>query len=430
MSERKDATSQSESSGYTRAITRRASPRWSPARSVIAAGILGALFSLGHSSGAAAQPVTISPGRDDFRAVYAKADDIAEGRRLAEITCSGCHGANGISNSPGVPHLAGQRPVYLYQELKDYQSGARGVSAMNNAVRFLSDDALVKVAAYYASLDPPVSSAGPAATRPDPIEAGKAAAAGCAGCHGEIGVSKTPGMPNLVGLDPRYLVSAMKAYKSDQRRHDLMKTLLAAVSDADLNNIALYYALQKPARAATPAPGDPAAGRAAAAACAGCHGEQGVSAQPATPSLAGQDAQYFVAAMKAYKGGSRSDEVMKGMVASLNDAAVRDMAAYYANLQPQPPNVRKPLSTAEWVQRCDRCHGVNGNSTDPRMAALAGQRVDYLEAVLQAYRTGARKSPQMAAMSDVLAESDVANLAAYYASQRARAFVYVLVPSR
>ena len=81
-------------------------------------------------------------------------------------------------------------------------------------------------------------------------------------------------MPSLVGLDPKYLVAAMKAYKSGQRKHDLMKTLLAAVSDADMNNIALYYALQKPARAQTPAAGNQAAGKTAAAACAGCHGER------------------------------------------------------------------------------------------------------------------------------------------------------------
>jgi cytochrome c553 len=56
--------------------------------------------------------------------------------------------------------------------------------------------------------------------------------------------------------------------------------------------------------------------------------------------------------------------------------------------------------------------------------------VDYLQTVLHAYRTGARKSPQMAAMSDVLTEEDVENLADYYANQTARAFVYVVVPSK
>lgn len=92
--------------------------------------------------------------------------------------------------------------------------------------------------------------------------------------------------------------------------------------------------------------------------------------------------------------------------------------------------MRKPPTTAEWAQRCDRCHGVDGNSTDPRLPALAAQRVDYLENVLHAYRTGERKSPQMAAMSDLLTEADVENLAAYYARQKARAVVYVILPTK
>ena len=71
---------------------------------------------------------------DDLRAVYANAEDIAEGKRLAEASCVGCHGANGISTSAGVPNLAGQHPAYLYMELRVSQAGGPGESAMNNAV--------------------------------------------------------------------------------------------------------------------------------------------------------------------------------------------------------------------------------------------------------------------------------------------------------
>jgi cytochrome c553 len=106
------------------------------------------------------------------------------------------------------------------------------------------------------------------------------------------------------------------------------------------------------------------------------------------------------------------------------------MAAYYAGQQPQAPKVVKPLTTAEWVQRCDRCHGVNGNSTDPRTPALAAQRVDYLEKVLLAYQSGARKSPQMAAMSGVLSEEDISGLAGYYARQKPRAVIFVPLPAK
>jgi cytochrome c553 len=406
-----------------------------PVSMLVALALAAASTMLGYAPSAAAQLAAVKPvAGDDLRAAYANAADVAEGKRVADASCAGCHGANGISSIKDVPHLAGQRPGYLYLELRAYQSGARGDSTMGAIVKNLNDNALVKAAAYYASLDPaqPSSTSGARTAPPqvDAAQAGKAAAAACAGCHGDAGVSKMPGTPSLVGLDPKYLVAAMKAYKGGQRKNDVMKAMISAVADADLGNIALYYALQKPDRAAAPAGGDQAAGKAAAAACAGCHGDKGVSGNPAIPSLAGQDAQYVAAALRSYKDGTRSDETMKGIAASVDETAAKNLAAFYVNQQPQPTNVRKPLSTVEWAQRCDRCHGVNGNSTDPRLPALAAQRVEYLERVLHAYRTGDRKSPQMAAMSEGLTEADVGNLAAYYARQKARTVVYIALPAK
>ena len=308
---------------------------------------------------------------------------------------------------------------------------------MTGAVKFLSDDALVKVAAYYGTLDPARPAAAPkpaakgkTAAQTDPVLAGKAAAESCGGCHGDNGVSKTPGSPSLAGLDPKYLVAAINAYKIGQRKDDTMKALVAGLSDADISNLALFYALQKPARAGTPAAGDAKAGKAAAGACAGCHGDTGVASDPANPSLAGQDAQYLATATQAYKDGTRKDETMKGMVAALDDAAIKNIAAFYAAQQPQAPKVRKPLSLAELTERCDRCHGINGNSIDPLVPAIAAQRADWLEPVLNAYRTGARKSAAMAAMSSVLSESEVKELAAHYSRQSARAVTFIALPRK
>ena len=401
---------------------------------VVALVLAAAITSIVYSPSPAAQPATIKPGSgDDLRPVYAGAAEVAEGRRVAEATCASCHGKSGVSRAKGMPNIAGQRPAYLYNELLAYKQGVRKDPGMVGAVKFLSDDALVKVAAYYASLDPAQPDAGrDAKTAPakDPLAAGKAAASGCAGCHGEIGISKTPGMPSLVGLDPKYLVAAMTAYKNGQRKDDIMKTLMAAFSEADMKNVALFYALQKPARAQTPASGKQEAGKAAAAACAGCHGDQGISGSPATPSLAGQDAQYFASAIQAYKDGSRKEETMKGLAASLDEKTTKDLAAYYAAQQPQPPKVAKPLTTAELAQRCDRCHGVNGNSTDPRHPALAAQRADYLVKALRDYQRGIHKSSAMGAMSSTLNDTDIENLAAHYARQKARAVTYVMVPAK
>ncbi len=97
----------------------------------------------------------------DMRAVVASPSDVAEGRKVAQASCAQCHGMDGFSTGKNVPHIAGQRPGYLYAEMRVYQAGGRPDKSMVDAVKFLSDDALVKVAAYYGSLEPapPVSAA-------------------------------------------------------------------------------------------------------------------------------------------------------------------------------------------------------------------------------------------------------------------------------
>ena len=383
------------------------------------------------ANGVAAQSAGAKPAGRDLRAAQATVQDIMEGKRVS-ATCARCHGGNGISTTKGVPHLAGQRPAYLYNKLKAYQVGkVRHDESMDAAVKFLSDDALVKAAAYYGSLEPPppLPATGKAAPpRTDPLAAGKAAAPGCDGCHGEGGVSKTPGMPNLVGLDPKYFVTALKEYTNGNRKDEMMKSLVSPLTDSDMNSIALYYAMQKPAKAQTPVKGDQAAGKVAAAACSGCHGDTGVSNNPANPSIAGQEAQYLMATLVAYKNGSRTEGSMRNAVAGMDEKTMQNLAAFYATQQPQAPKVAKPMSTAEWADRCDRCHGINGNSMDVRTPAIAAQRVDYLQKALRAYQKGERKESVMSAMTATLSDADIDALALHYARQRARSVVYVPLP--
>jgi len=78
-----------------------------------------AAISLGCITGVAAQAAVVkAPINEELRPVYANAADVADGKRIAEATCAGCHGANGISRIQGLPHLAGQRPAYRYMELR------------------------------------------------------------------------------------------------------------------------------------------------------------------------------------------------------------------------------------------------------------------------------------------------------------------------
>jgi len=113
-----------------------------------------------------------------------------------------------------------------------------------------------------------------------------------------FGITSKPGIPNLAGLSPEYLVGEMKEYAGGRRKHAVMNALLAAANEADFNDIARYYARQVPARANTPALGDAATGKAISVPCAGCHGQQGIAPAP-IPSLAGQDARYISDALHA-----------------------------------------------------------------------------------------------------------------------------------
>jgi len=74
--------------------------------------------------------------------------------------------------------------------------------------------------------------------------AGKAKAAACAMCHGPNGEG-TGMAPKLAGADPAHTAQALKDYASGKRDNAMMKTQAAQLSDADIANLAAYYASLK-----------------------------------------------------------------------------------------------------------------------------------------------------------------------------------------
>jgi cytochrome c553 len=74
--------------------------------------------------------------------------------------------------------------------------------------------------------------------------AGKAKAALCASCHGPTGVSLSPLWPNLAGQKEQYLVKQIKAFRDGTRQDPMMAPMVAALSDADIDNLAAYYSSQ------------------------------------------------------------------------------------------------------------------------------------------------------------------------------------------
>lgn len=67
---------------------------------------------------------------------------------------------------------------------------------------------------------------------------------------------------------------------------------------------------------------------------------------------------------------------------------------------------------------CKACHGESGMSATGDFPMLAGQYADYLAAALNHYKSGKRKNPIMQGQVANLTRKDIADLSAYYASQK------------
>jgi cytochrome c553 len=74
------------------------------------------------------------------------------------------------------------------------------------------------------------------------VNAGKAKSAMCVSCHGPEGISMVDIYPNLAGQKEKYLLDSMKQYKNGKRENPIMKPMMAALSDADMANLAAFYA--------------------------------------------------------------------------------------------------------------------------------------------------------------------------------------------
>ena len=334
--------------------------------------------------------------------------------------CAGCHSIDGNALNPEIPSLAGQPAEYLIKAMKDYRDGRRNSPMMAGAVRQMQDETIANLAAYYAvqKLESQLHQARQDSLQFSPVAEGHKIAGSCDGCHGKNGNSRKAGIPSLTGLHVKYLVSATRDYRDGVRKNDVMKKMVSHLSDADIEKAAFYYATQTPVTS-KPAPrADLAAGGKISSGCTSCHGEGGISTTPATPSLAGQDASYLAAATRNYARGARSNENMAGPAKGLKPDEIVNVAAYFASLKAAKPDTMLPVSPQfSIVQKCNRCHGENGRSTEPGTPSLAGQSEAYLVLAIKEYQDGARKNNFMNAMSDVLSLVEMKAIAAFYARQ-------------
>jgi len=283
----------------------------------------------------------------------------------------------------------------------------------------LSDADTRNVVAYFASL-PPIDASSRQHVQPfSPYETGQKLAVACAECHGVDGNSTKPGVPSLAGQQPRYFASAIHEYLDGSRgTPSPMHMLVRDMRAVEVDSVALYFAAQTPAQRPPAGFGDPAQGERHTVLCTGCHGLLGVSADPATPSLAGQDPQYLVDALKAYRN-PRKYEPMIRVVAGLTDTDVDNIAAFYT-IQKSKPAENGPALVRELTDRCNRCHGPGVHSADLAIPRLSGQDMDYLVMALRSYRDNRRQTSVMHNMVLPYGDAVVETLASYYASQAAK----------
>ncbi len=173
------------------------------------------------------------------------------------------------------------------------------------------------------------------------VAAGQEKSASCAACHGVDGNSTNPIWPKLAGQHASYLSKQLIDFRSGVRQNVNMNTLVAALSDEDIGDMAAYYSSQTAQigragdhlfnlgerifRAGDQSKDLPA--------CTGCHSPNGTGNPMASfPSLSGQHAEYTKLQLHAYRDNKRRNKVMQLIAHKLTPEEIDALANYIQGL--------------------------------------------------------------------------------------------------
>ena len=189
-----------------------------------------------------------------------------------------------------------------------------------------------------------------APAKPDAAKGQGIASQVCAACHAADGNSVTVANPKLAGQFYEYLHRKLvnfkpQAGKKAGRENAVMAGMVANLSEADMQNVAAYYAAQKLKPAAAKDKELAALGQkiyrggitaTAVAACSGCHGPSGAGMPAQYPRISGQFAEYIEAQLKAFRSGARANDsngMMRGVAVRMTDREIQAVAEYAAGLR-------------------------------------------------------------------------------------------------
>lgn len=159
--------------------------------------------------------------------------------------------------------------------------------------------------------------------------------------------------------------------------------------------------------------------------CSSCHGEAGIPQEKTTPIIWGQNEGYLYLNLRDFNKGTRKNEQMSPIAASLTKDDMKALAAYFAKQkwpsidQPSPTKeVASKAQTAIGSVNCSSCH-LDQFQGDGTTARLAGQQQAYLKATMLAFRHRSRaNNPGMSDLMNSIQPDDIDAISQYLASQQ------------
>lgn len=184
-----------------------------------------------------------------------QAPDLDKAKQTAETLCAACHMADGNSELPANPKIAGQHEDYLFKQLREFKGWngnppVRENAIMGGMVAGLEEADMRGLAKYFASFE----------LKPEPaknletIELGQQIWRGgiaskgvpaCASCHGPAGAGLPAQYPRLSGQFADYIDAQMKAFRDGVRQNDpnsMMRMIAIKMTDPEIKAVSDYAA--------------------------------------------------------------------------------------------------------------------------------------------------------------------------------------------
>ncbi|HEX5733578.1 MAG TPA: c-type cytochrome [Blastocatellia bacterium] len=296
---------------------------------------------------------------------------VVKGAGHYETGCSPCHGSPKL-RSPWVAQQMTPNPPYLPPEISEWEPEEL-FYIVKHGVKFTGmpawpsqhrDDEVWAMVAFLRALPEldaeqyrrlvndeaaATTAVGPIQGLQIPEKTQRAVIESCSRCHSTDGLGRSMGaFPRLAGQNQTYLHASLQAYARGERHSGIMELVAARLSPEEMSELARYYeSLKSPSPSLREADSAVERGKEIALhgipnqrvpACASCHGPGAIPRNPAYPLLAGQYADYLVLQLELFKnehrGGTAYSHLMRPVAARLTAEQMRDVALYYASLDP------------------------------------------------------------------------------------------------